>query len=274
VILDKSGNPVSFGRVKLLDPASFLANCTPEIMEEYTMYMIAKKVEMMRLQSHEKGFVVRGVRILDLEGLGMSHMSSDMLKYLQNIVGPVNKNFPEHLYKMFIINAPVIFSMGWGIIKTFLPERSIKKISILGSDYRDALLEVIDEDQLPVQYGGKNELELWTNPEAEHKKTLVRAGNKLVEEYNLNAGDVLNWDFRTVAADIGFSVEFEPSSGGDKESIVGYSRIEAHKKIVQGEYKCPENVSGKVLITFDNSFSYWNGKELIYLITHTPHTTQ
>jgi hypothetical protein len=37
--------------------------------------------------------------------------------------------------QMFIINAPLLFSGVWAIVKGFLDERTRKKISIQGSKY-------------------------------------------------------------------------------------------------------------------------------------------
>jgi hypothetical protein len=55
---------------------------------------------------------------------------------------------------MFIINAPTLFTAIWAIIKTMLDENTVAKISLLGSSYKKELLEVIDEANLPVAYGG------------------------------------------------------------------------------------------------------------------------
>ena len=63
--------------------------------------------------------------------------------------------YPEQLGTMFIINAPMLFSSVWSLIKPFLDEVTVKKIHILGSSYKKALLEYIDEENLPARLGGK-----------------------------------------------------------------------------------------------------------------------
>ena len=62
--------------------------------------------------------------------------------------------------RLYIINAPFLFSMLWGIAKGFLDEKTVKKISILGSGFKSDLLKTIDEQQLPTFLGGKHEVEI------------------------------------------------------------------------------------------------------------------
>jgi hypothetical protein len=190
-------------------------------------------------------------------------MSSEMMKYLMNIIKPAQANFPEHMYKSFIINAPSVFSVGWSIIKPLLPERTIKKVMILGSDFKDVLLQYIPEEELPVEYGGKNDKTLWEDIEADYTKCTVPARGNVTIEKELPAGSKLTWDFRTISADIGFEVKFV-LEGGSATKVINYSRVESFKKIQIGEFVAEK--SGKVILTFDNSFSMMTGKQLIYLV--------
>ena len=61
------------------------------------------------------------------------------------------------LSKMFIINCPMFFSASWRLIKGWLDPRTASKIEVLSSrkEAEKKLLELIDEDQLPSDYGGK-----------------------------------------------------------------------------------------------------------------------
>ena len=60
----------------------------------------------------------------------------------------------------FIINAPVVLKGLWAMIKGWIDPVTAAKFRILGKDYQAALLEVIDADQLPVEYGGRNPYEV------------------------------------------------------------------------------------------------------------------
>eukprot|EP00475_Leptophrys_vorax_P016287 TRINITY_DN22755_c0_g1_i1.p1 TRINITY_DN22755_c0_g1~~TRINITY_DN22755_c0_g1_i1.p1 ORF type:complete len:384 (-),score=99.18 TRINITY_DN22755_c0_g1_i1:81-1232(-) len=263
---DLSGNPVSFTRVALLDPVSYMGNITTEMLEEYTLHLFAVKIGMFSRLTQEKGFIVRGIRVWDMEGLSVGHFSSEMLRYLKGVVTPAQANFPEHMYKSFIINAPSMFSMAWALIKPFVPERSLKKITIMGSDYKDTLLKYIAEDQLPVQYGGTNAAPLWEDAESEFTKTLVPARGSIKLEKKIPQGSKLVWDFRTVYADVGFEVKFVAEDASKTTTkAVPYSRVESYKKIQKGEF-VPSS-SGTAFICFDNSYSLMTGKEIVYQVS-------
>ena len=63
-------------------------------------------------------------------------------------------NYPECLGNMYVTNAPFVFTACWKVVKSFLDERTVKKISIKGSDYQKYLLEAIDKENLPTWLGG------------------------------------------------------------------------------------------------------------------------
>lgn len=74
--------------------------------------------------------------------------------------------------KLILVNAPAAFTFAWNIAKAWLDPASREKVVILGitadlsndgsvfmdlllgTDYRSFLLEHIDEENLPAEYGG------------------------------------------------------------------------------------------------------------------------
>lgn len=72
-------------------------------------------------------------------------------------------NYPEILGKMYIINAPFIFSGIWLIVKPWLDEKTKAKIKILGSGYQKELLSQIDAENLPDFLGGTSTANLVDN---------------------------------------------------------------------------------------------------------------
>jgi hypothetical protein len=99
------------------------------------------------------------VSVLDLDGLTMAKLNARTLDIIKQQAFIDSLCFPETMNKMVIVNAPRAFSITWPIIKGFVDARTASKIEIFSSTSAAAkmLKEIIDEDQLPVDYGGTAE---------------------------------------------------------------------------------------------------------------------
>lgn len=95
--------------------------------------------------------------ILDLEGLTLGKITGKAKDIIKEQSAVDSLCFPETMSRMFIINAPRFFSATWSLIKGWLDPRTTSKIEVLSSkkEAEKKLLELIDEDQLPSDYGGK-----------------------------------------------------------------------------------------------------------------------
>ena len=56
--------------------------------------------------------------------------------------------------QMFIVNAPMLFTGVWAMVKSFLDEKTRNKIKIFGGSYKKELLELVDSENLPEFLGG------------------------------------------------------------------------------------------------------------------------
>ncbi len=99
------------------------------------------------------------VSILDLDQLTMSQLGSRTLEIIKKQATIDSLCFPETMNKMIIVNAPRFFSATWTIIKGFLDPRTSAKIDLFSSSSaaQKKLLEIIDESELPSDYGGTGE---------------------------------------------------------------------------------------------------------------------
>lgn len=57
---------------------------------------------------------------------------------------------------MLVINAPFFFAAIWKTIEGFLDERTRSKVEIVGTNFKERILQEIDEDQLADYLGGSN----------------------------------------------------------------------------------------------------------------------
>lgn len=56
--------------------------------------------------------------------------------------------------RMFVVNCSWLLRTGWVVVKGFLDSKTRDKIKILGSEYQEELLKIIDKENLPEFLGG------------------------------------------------------------------------------------------------------------------------
>jgi len=160
----KEGNPVYIDRLGALDVDQLYAVANHDRLMQYHIALYEDMLlNKLPACSRAKGSrVVQIFSILDLEGCSTrSILDSKIRSFLGSIMSTDSDNYPEILYRMFIINAPSIFSMTWNAFSSFLDKNTVAKISILGSRYTNQLLEYIDGDKLPTFLGGSCECRDW-----------------------------------------------------------------------------------------------------------------
>eukprot|EP00759_Apiculatamorpha_spiralis_P053408 PhF_6_TR6189/c0_g1_i1/m.9286 len=128
-------------------------------MKKYGLPQIIRwHLTVMESVQHKMAAVgaTRCTILLDLSNLGS--LGSKAIDWGKQISAIDQDNYPENIYRLFIINAPGFFSAVWSIVKTFLDVKTRERIQIFGtSGYKDALLDVIPEEMLPTFAGGKND---------------------------------------------------------------------------------------------------------------------
>jgi hypothetical protein len=76
------------------------------------------------------------------------------------------------------------FTAIWALLQPFIDPVTCQKIRILGSNYLEELREVIDESQIPVEYGGTYEAIRWYWPYPEESG----CSPKQIVHYNQERG--------------------------------------------------------------------------------------
>jgi CRAL/TRIO domain len=94
--------------------------------------------------------------VLDLDHLTTSQLSRRALAIIKDQAAIDSVCFPETMSKMLIVNAPTFFAATWRLIKGWLDPRTASKIEVISSRsaMEKRLLEFIDADKLPSDYGG------------------------------------------------------------------------------------------------------------------------
>ncbi|KAJ1547968.1 cytosolic factor, phosphatidylinositol/phosphatidylcholine transfer protein, partial [Nowakowskiella sp. JEL0078] len=153
---DKIGRPLYIEFLGNLDVKKLMSVTDIDRVLQYHIREY-EKLNRYRLPScsEKKGsHIEQCCTILDLKGVRLSEFNN-VRKIVQRLSQIAQDYYPETLGKMFIINAPTLFTGIWAVVRNFLDENTLNKISVMSSGYQKSLLEEIDENSLPSIYGGK-----------------------------------------------------------------------------------------------------------------------
>lgn len=92
------------------------------------------------------------LKIIDLKHIGLGDCGGDTARYFR-LVASINRHYPERVWRTIIVNAPSVFGVIWTIVSPLLEPNVREKITVLRSSYKDTLRDLIDPDDLPVEYG-------------------------------------------------------------------------------------------------------------------------
>jgi hypothetical protein len=111
--------------------------------------------EIRRICAEEKPGTYGGVvYVYDLVSLTLSHLTRSNYNLFEKYNVYDANNYPETVRRVYLINSPSVFTVGWKVAKKFLDPVTIKKILILGSDYQAELSKVIPPECIPKSLGG------------------------------------------------------------------------------------------------------------------------
>merc|ERR1719382_242083 len=82
--------------------------------------------------------------VVDMDGLGLQHLSRALLNLYHGIVRVDEDYYPEMVKRAIVVRAPWVFGKIWAIVRHFFDEGTRNKIQIAGSDSMAALEPFID----------------------------------------------------------------------------------------------------------------------------------
>ncbi|XP_046460828.1 SEC14-like protein 2 [Daphnia pulex] len=295
---DKFDCPLYISLQGRIDYRGILQSVTRKEYMKFHNYNQEKLMQDMREECLRTGKNVayQSSLIIDVEGLSMRQIVCKSAVDVGTEAAKVNVlNYPEIVRRIFVINAPKLFTVIYNILKPFVAQETQAKMRIFGcnkEEWKAALLEEIDADQLPAFYGGtmvdpdgdpKCPSKFNFGGEVPHSYYLsnsapvakdymetinIGAGGSKKLQYKIDvANSILRWEFMTEGGDIGFRVYYK-SSDKDTDDLVPLSRIESHLIMEEGEFICAN--PGQYVVMFDNTFSLLRSKKLRYHIVVDP----
>ena len=113
------------------------------------------------------GRLTKSVRFVDADGLAMSMFNRECGRRDGKVMGLMEDCYPQLLESIFMCTPPKFMKVIWNLVSTILPKRVTEKFDMINPKInekeRKRLYRHISEEDLPVQFGGKNEvpIEQW-----------------------------------------------------------------------------------------------------------------
>jgi len=156
----KNGDPLFFNKAGSINVDGVGALTTQEGLNKYrwhTMNYVFKDMVTEQTTADPTYTRYQSCVVIDLEHLSRAQLNGKVIESIkqQSLIDALC--FPETLGSCIIINAPAFFSAAWMVIKQFFDPTTVAKIEIFSfkSSGLKRLRELIDDDQLPSDYGGK-----------------------------------------------------------------------------------------------------------------------
>ncbi|VDP90522.1 unnamed protein product [Echinostoma caproni] len=129
---DKLGRPLFIAPVGCLDPKSFLKCITRTEFLQSRVYELEHIMKVVFPQASARaGRLIDQLSvIMDMQGLGLKHMSPSLLTIVSESVTVLESNYPEVLGTCFVVNAPPLFSRLYAFIKPLLSRETQEKVQV------------------------------------------------------------------------------------------------------------------------------------------------
>ncbi|KAK6967844.1 SEC14-like protein 2 [Biomphalaria glabrata] len=290
---DKEGSLIWVDPTGYIDLKGLLMSIKKQDILKSKIQLLEEFYKLFDILSEKQGRRVDQIVILfDLEKFGLKHLWKPGIDVFTDILTIFEDNYPETLKRTYVLNAPRVFPIAFNLIKPFLSEETVRKVTICGANYKEVLLQHIDADQLPAHWGGtcvdpdgNPRCPSKINPGGEVPKSYyqqnnivdltgfteatVGRGSSLQLDFSIDeVGSALRWQFKTDGFDIGFGIyrrtEDKKQKAGDMEPIITSQKVNSHMFPEEGSMHCKH--PGTYIVRFDNTHSWVRSKKLYYLI--------
>ena len=155
---DKQSRPVAWRKFGKFEIWNVLKLTSMERLIDFHAWESEQLLRMMSDKSRELGVNIETFTIvIDADSWHIGLANRDAYTFIRAMASTDSDHYPERLGQLVVINAPTMLSLAWRVIQGFLDDVQKAKIKIYGTnraEWLPVLMTIIDEDQIPQQYGG------------------------------------------------------------------------------------------------------------------------
>lgn len=137
------------------------------------------------ISPYQDGPGSKGITIIDLDGMRLRDFAGDVVTFVKRAAAFTGLHYPERSSAIYILNAPSFFQLIWRrVIAPLVDPVTLKKVRVVTSNtpefpnaIRDALMQTIPIENIPMEYGGKSEIPLGYSPEEISLRELMHQNN-------------------------------------------------------------------------------------------------
>jgi len=155
---DRQGRPVICSHYGKFRFAPVLKQTSVDNLIRLSIYNSERSARLCGLQSIRLGREISCVvTVVDAEGWDPHNIwSTNAYTWVKGMAKLDDEHYPERLGLMIVINAPRVVYHFWSMVKYLLPDSVRNKVLIFAGreQWTPMLLELIEPEQLPPEYGG------------------------------------------------------------------------------------------------------------------------
>ena len=154
---DKIGRPVYIERYNQTDVKALFKITTEDKMVKYYIKQYERQIKFIfpACSAVVKKPVEQSCTILDADGIGITSIFGPIKGFIKLASDIGQDYYPEMLGKMTIVNTGFFFRAVWTMVKGFIDPKTQAKIGLFGTNFKNELLQLVDEDKLPEFFHGK-----------------------------------------------------------------------------------------------------------------------
>ncbi len=202
--------------------------------------------------------------IADIRDISLTSVGPQAMQLL-NDMGKSSRHYPEMIVSTDILNCSSIGVMVYNVVKPFLPEQTIAKLKLFGTDYQDKLHAQYDLEDLPKSLGGHcNDYEnCRTHVAAQRRDVSVSAGQVWSSfPFDVEVGDSVKVSVDVSEYDILLKMYFKHENGAEDEQGT-LVRDELCTKI---QFSWKAEMKGVLMCSLSNEHSRWRSKNIRFKI--------